>query len=130
MRFVKRTPHNLVFPRCAAVVRHAGAGTTHTTLRAGVPSVPVPHLSDQFGWSDELQRPGVPPSPIRRTRLHAATLASRITQVLNTPRIKQAAMEISARMQADNGPERAAHLIECACAVRASASGSGGMRIE
>lgn len=112
MLFVKRTPHHLVFPRCAAVVHHAGAGTTHTTLRAGVPSVPVPHVSDQFGWSEELQRLGVASAPIRRTSLKAATLASRIRDVLNAPRVKQAAMEMSARMQADNGPETAADLIE------------------
>jgi len=118
--FVKRTPHNLVFPRCAAVVHHAGAGTTHTALRAGVPSVPVPHVSDQFGWSEELQRLGVAPQPIRRPRLNAATLASRITEVLTTQRMKQAAIAISARMQADNGPERAADLIESAYARRAS----------
>ena len=110
--FVKRTPHNLVFPRCAAVVHHAGAGTTHTTLRAGVPSVPVPHVSDQFGWSEELHRLGVAPQPLRRARLNGRRLASRIMKVINAPRMKQAAMEISARMQADNGPETAADLIE------------------
>ena len=110
--FVRRTPHHLVFPRCAAVVHHAGAGTTHTTLRAGVPSVLVPHVSDQFGWSEELRRLGVAPAPIRRTRFTAPTLASRITEVLSTPRMKQAAMAIRSRMQADNGPERAADLIE------------------
>ena len=110
--FVKRTPHNLVFPRCAAVVHHAGAGTTHTTLRAGVPSVAVPHVSDQFGWSEELQRLGVAPAPIRRARLTAATLASRITEVLTTPQMTQAAIAIGSRMQADNGPETAADLIE------------------
>ena len=35
----------------------------------------------------------------------AATLASRITEVLTNPRMKQAAMAMSARMQADNGPD-------------------------
>ncbi len=94
------------------MVHHAGAGTTHTTLRAGVPSVPVPHVSDQFGWSEELQRLGVAPAPIRRARFTAAALASRIIEVISTPRMKQAAMAMSARMQADNGPETAADLIE------------------
>ncbi len=110
--FVKRTPHNLVFPRCAAVVHHAGAGTTHSTLRAGVPSVPVPHVSDQFGWSEELQRLGVAPRPIRRARLTAPALADRIKQVIGDPRMKQAAMAISVQMQSDNGPETAADLVE------------------
>ena len=110
--FVKRTPHNLVFPRCAAVVHHAGAGTTHTTLRAGVPSVPVPHVADQFGWSEELQRLGVAPRPLRRTKLTAPALADRIKQVIGDPRMKQAAMAISVQMQSDNGPETAADLVE------------------
>jgi len=110
--FVKRTPHHRVFPRCAAVVHHAGAGTTHTTLRAGVPSVPVPHVSDQFGWSEELERLGVAPAPLRRSKLTANALASRIRQVIRDSRMKQAAMAIRARMQSDNGPETAADLIE------------------
>jgi sterol 3beta-glucosyltransferase len=112
--FIKRTPHKLVFPRCAAVVHHAGAGTTHTTLRAGVPSVPVPHVSDQFGWSDELHRLGVAPRPIRRAKLSAALLAERIKATIDDPRMKQAAMALGARMQSDNGPETAADLIESA----------------
>jgi len=119
--YVKRTPHKLVFPRCAAVVHHAGAGTTHATLRAGVPSIPVPHVSDQFGWSEELQRLGVAPSPLRRTRLTAAALASRITETLNDPTKKAAAMSMRARMQTDNGAETAAGLIESAFARSATA---------
>jgi sterol 3beta-glucosyltransferase len=110
--FVRRTPHKLVFPRCAAVVHHCGAGTTHTTLRAGTPSVPVPHLSDQYAWTEELQRLGAAPKMLRRSALTAKKLAARITDVLNDPRMKAAAMAMSARMQADNGPETAADLIE------------------
>jgi sterol 3beta-glucosyltransferase len=109
--FVRRVPHKIVFPRCAAVVHHAGAGTTHTTLRAGTPSVPVPHVSDQFLWSSELRRLGVAPAPLRRTKWNAKTLASRIAEVLGDPRMKEAAMALSARMQSDNGPETAANMI-------------------
>ena len=110
--FVTRTPHRLVYPRCAAVVHHAGAGTTHTTLRAGVPSIPVPHVSDQFAWADELRRLGVAPKMIRRTKLTAKALAGRISEVMNNPRMKAAAMAISGRMQHDNGPETAAGMVE------------------
>jgi sterol 3beta-glucosyltransferase len=110
--FVKRAPHKLVFPRCAAVVHHAGAGTTHTTLRAGTPSVPVPHLSDQFLWSKELHRLGAAALPLRRTRWSAATLSARITEVLSSQAMKDAAMRMRARMEPDNGPETAADLIE------------------
>ena len=112
MLFVRRTPHNLVFPRCAAVVHHCGAGTTHTTLRAGAPSIPVPHVSDQFAWAGELHRLGAAPKMLRRTGRNATKLASRIRDVIDDPRMKQAAMAMSARMQHDNGPEMAADLIE------------------
>jgi UDP:flavonoid glycosyltransferase YjiC (YdhE family) len=110
--FVRRTPHKLVFPRCAAIVHHCGAGTTHTTLRAGAPSVPVPHVSDQFAWAAELHRLGAASKMLRRTAWSAKTLASRITEVIGDPRMKQAAMAMSAKMQNDNGPETAADLIE------------------
>lgn len=110
--FVRRTPHAQVFPRCAAVVHHAGAGTTHTTLRAGVPSIPVPHVSDQYLWSDELRRLGVASRPLRRTKLTARALASRIREVVGHAAMKAAAGRIQARMQTDNGPVTAATLIE------------------
>lgn len=117
--FVKRTPHKLVFPRCAAVVHHAGAGTTHATLRAGVPSIPVPHVSDQFAWSDELRRLGVASVPLRRTNLTAPALAARITEVVTNVGMKEHAIAMSERMRADNGTETAASLIE-----RATESGA------
>jgi UDP:flavonoid glycosyltransferase YjiC (YdhE family) len=112
MLFVKRTPHRLVFPRCAAIVHHAGAGTTHTTLRAGAPSVPVPHVSDQYGWSDELHRLGIASQPLRRPRLTAEALASRIATVAGNEAMKSAAARLQARMAGDNGPLTAAVMVE------------------
>jgi sterol 3beta-glucosyltransferase len=110
--FIKRAPHNVVFSRCAAVVHHAGAGTTHTTLRAGTPSVPVPHVSDQFLWSNELHRLGVAPKALRRTKWSVQALADRITQTVGNQSMKQAALLMRDRMKNDNGPETAADLID------------------
>lgn len=109
---VGRTPHAQVFPRCAAVVHHCGAGTTHTTLKAGVPSVCVPHVSDQFGWADELRRLGVAPAAEPRRSLTAPRLARRIKEALADPGMQTRAAAVSARMRDDDGPARAAVLIE------------------
>jgi len=109
---VGRSPHAQVFPRCAAVVYHCGAGTTHTTLRAGVPSVCVPHVSDQFAWAEELRRLGVAPAAVPRRSLTAARLARRIKEALATPAMRTKAAAIAGRMQKDDGPRRAAELIE------------------
>ena len=45
---IREAPHNILFPRVAAVVHHGGAGTTAAAIRAGVPQVVIPHLGDQF----------------------------------------------------------------------------------
>lgn len=49
---VRELPHEWLFPRCAAVVYHGGAGTVARVVQAGVPSVIVPVLRffDQPGW--------------------------------------------------------------------------------
>ena len=113
---VGRTPHAQVFPRCAAVVHHCGAGTTHTTLQAGVPSVCVPHVSDQFGWAEELRRLGAAPRAVTRRALTAAKLATRITEALADPGMRTRAAAVAERMKHDDGPARAAVLIEEAAA--------------
>ncbi|MFZ4701204.1 MAG: glycosyltransferase, partial [Candidatus Methylumidiphilus sp.] len=41
-------PHSQIFPHCAAVVHHGGAGTTQTALTHGLPSVIVAHIADQY----------------------------------------------------------------------------------
>lgn len=107
-----RSPHAQVFPRCAAIVHHCGAGTTHTSLKAGVPSVCVPHVSDQQGWAEELQRLGVAPAAAPRRTLTAPRLARRIQEALADPGMRTRAAALAERMKDDDGPARAAVLIE------------------
>lgn len=42
--------HGWLFPQCAAVVHHGGAGTVHAVLAAGVPQVVCSVFSDQPFW--------------------------------------------------------------------------------
>jgi UDP:flavonoid glycosyltransferase YjiC (YdhE family) len=74
--------------------------------------VPIPHVSDQFAWSEELARLGVAPRAIRRTRLNATILADRIRQVLDDAEMKRRALAMRDRMKDDDGPSTAADLIE------------------
>lgn len=56
---VPEVSHRWLFPRCAGVVHHGGAGTTARAARCGVPQVLVPHVTDQFYWRERLRRLGV-----------------------------------------------------------------------
>jgi UDP:flavonoid glycosyltransferase YjiC (YdhE family) len=109
---VRRSPYNKVFPRCAMVVHHGGAGTTQSTLLAGRPSIVVAHIADQFFWGSELERLGVAGKTLRRKGLNAKQLAAGITHVLATPPMAQRAASLGARMSAEDGVSKAVQLLE------------------
>lgn len=104
--------HKIIFPRCALVVHHGGAGTSHSTLLAGAPSVVVAHAADQFFWASELQRLGAAPKMLRIKSLTAENLASRIRAVLHAPEMKENAMRISAAAKDEDRVAKAVELIE------------------
>jgi UDP:flavonoid glycosyltransferase YjiC (YdhE family) len=97
-------PHDWLFPRTAAVVHHAGAGTTGAGLRAGVPAVPVPVLVDQPFWADRLHRLGVAPDPLPLHELTADALADALRSCLDRPSYRDRATELAHRIRADDGP--------------------------
>lgn len=66
---VPKLPHTWLFPHVSVVVHHGGPGTTGTGLRAGVPSVLVPHIGDQSFWARRVMELGVGPQPIPRRHL-------------------------------------------------------------
>ncbi len=77
---VDDVPHALLFPRCAAVIHHCGAGTTAAALHAGAPSIPVPGIMDQPFWAQRLHRMGAGTAPLPR---HALTIDA-LTDALRT----------------------------------------------
>ena len=96
-------PHDWLFPRVAAVVHHAGAGTTAAALRAGVPAVPVPVLADQPFWARRLHHLGASPRPIPMPSLNGDRLAAALHDVRDNPHYAARAQAISARITAEDG---------------------------
>jgi UDP:flavonoid glycosyltransferase YjiC (YdhE family) len=104
-------PHDWLFPRTAAVVHHAGAGTTGAGLRAGVPAVPVPVLVDQPFWADRLHRLGVAPHPLPMHELTADTLADALRSCLDRPGYRDRATGLARRVRAEDGASAVLSLI-------------------
>jgi sterol 3beta-glucosyltransferase len=96
-------PHDWLFPRTAAVVHHAGAGTTGAGLRAGVPAVPVPVLVDQPFWADRLHRIGVAPQPLPLHEVTADTLSDALRACLDRSTYRDRATELAHRIRAEDG---------------------------
>lgn len=59
--------HPALFPLCAGVIHHGGAGTLDTALRAGTPQLILPDRLDQFWHGARLRELGVSPAHIRKT---------------------------------------------------------------
>jgi sterol 3beta-glucosyltransferase len=111
MFILESAPHSWLFPRMAAVVHHGGAGTTAAGLRAGVPSIIIPHSNDQFAWGRRVYELGIGSKPIPRKNLTAEKLSDAIKIVL-ADEIKEAAKDLGIKIQSENGAKKAAGIID------------------
>lgn len=114
--YLSHAPHDQVFPRCAAIVHHGGAGTTHSATRAGCPSIVVEHLLDQTFWGNALKRAGVALPMLHARTVTAKKLSRTIRQVLESPSMRERARHVGTLMLKEDGVGQAVKLIEEACA--------------
>ncbi len=110
--FIRKAPHQNIFPLCSAVVHHGGAGSTQTATLAGCPSIVVPYGFDQPFWAGVLQGLGIAPKPLPRLKLTAQKLAHAIKLVLNNPEMKQKAESIALKIRDEDGVSNAVKIIE------------------
>ncbi|MFE2102010.1 glycosyltransferase [Streptomyces sp. NPDC059468] len=103
MLTVDEVPHSALFPRTAAVVHHAGAGTTAAGLRAGVPAVPVPIQFDEGFWSARLVSLGVAPAAVPLRRLTVGTLSTALLRATREGSYAERARALGERIRAEDG---------------------------
>ncbi|GGR09151.1 glycosyltransferase [Streptomyces netropsis] len=100
---VGSVPHGWLMPRMAGVVHHAGAGTTGAGLRAGVPAVPMPVLTDQPWWAARLVQLGVSPRVLPHRELTASRLADAMRRATGEPRFTERATAFAKRLAQEDG---------------------------
>lgn len=96
-------PHRWLFPRMAAVVHHGGAGTTAAGLRAGKPTMIIPHLGDQPYWGRRVRELGVGAKPVTRHTLTEASLARGIRQITSDTAMQARAAALGERIRGEDG---------------------------
>ncbi len=97
-----KAPHSWLFPRCAAIVHHGGAGTTHEALRWGKPSLVCPVFGDQPFWGAQVHKIGAGPAPIRQKSLTPSKLARALMQ-LEDPVYRVGAKRVADIMASEPG---------------------------
>ncbi|MFF9838743.1 glycosyltransferase [Streptomyces sp. NPDC013740] len=100
---VDEVPHSLLFPRTAAVVHHAGAGTTGAVLRAGAPTVPVPVQFDAAFWASRLTALGTAPGSVPLPRLTSGALARALRRATEDDAHRVRARAVADRLAGEDG---------------------------
>jgi len=109
---IEGAPHGRLFPRCAAVVHHGGAGTTAAALRSGRPSVVIPFFGDQPFWGRRVEALGVGPAPLPAKRLEAPALAAAVRQATTSAAMRERAEALGAAIRAEDGVAEAVRFVE------------------
>ncbi len=100
---VETISHDWLFERCCVVVHHGGAGTTAAALKAGVPSVVVPHMIDQHAWGRTIHELGAGPAPIPRRKLSKQALQQAIAAAVTDGSFREHAAALGRQIREENG---------------------------
>ena len=104
-------PYQSLLPRASVVVHHGGVGTTSQGLLAGVPTLIVPFAFDQSDNAEHAWRLGVSRT-VYRNSYRAPRVERELSELLERPEYRRNAVAVSNKLKQENGPARAAGLIE------------------
>jgi UDP:flavonoid glycosyltransferase YjiC (YdhE family) len=88
-------------------VHHGGAGTTSAALRAGVPSLVVPFIADQWFWGGRVAALGAGPLLFSRRKLDAARFGAALRDLVQNPSYRAGAERVAAELAVEDGVGRA-----------------------
>jgi UDP:flavonoid glycosyltransferase YjiC (YdhE family) len=97
--FVEGIPYDSVMEKVYAVIHHGGAGTTHTALKHGCPTLIVPHIIDQFIWNERVFQLGAGPKGISMNKLPSEKFIALVKDLYNNPAYAAGAKEIAHTIQ-------------------------------
>mgnify|MGYP001260955422 CR=1 FL=1 len=96
VRLVGQVNYATILPMCRAAVHHGGAGTTAAGLRAGLPTLILWDVADQFIWATQVKRLKVGAAK-RLSNISRKSLVRQLREILS-PDYRARAREFAARM--------------------------------
>ena len=112
MMAIGSVPHSWLFRQGYCVIHHCGFGTASAAMIYGIPSIPVPHILDQFSFSNTLYSLGVSTQPVRSSELSEERIIQAISEMKqNYTKIKENVTSISEKIQSEHGLATAVELI-------------------
>lgn len=108
---VESAPHAQLFPRAAAIVHQAGAGTLGQALRSGRPMLITPFAHDQYDNADRAARLGVA-RVLYPPRYTAARAAEHLDALLRSDGYRARAEKVGCEARSEDGVARACGTIE------------------
>jgi sterol 3beta-glucosyltransferase len=105
-------PHTWLLPRACCLVHHGGFGTTASGLKAGTPSLVIPHIIDQFYWGQRVFELGAGPKPIPRKELSVEKLSDALLQAARDEELRAGAARIGSQIRAEDGLGSAVRLVK------------------
>lgn len=111
---IESCPHDWLFPQCAAVVHHGGAGTLAAGIRAGRPTIVCATQGDQPFHGSLVQTQGIGkyPGMIGSSKVTAEHLAAGIKEVTTDESLIAAAQAMSVQVQSEDGAANAISFID------------------
>lgn len=106
-------PHSWLFRQGWCAVHHCGFGTASASLIYAIPSIPIPHVLDQYGFAQQLVNCQTAVEPIMAKALNEERIVQAVEEMKKTYfEKKDKADEISEKIRSENGLEYAVDLIE------------------
>jgi UDP:flavonoid glycosyltransferase YjiC (YdhE family) len=111
VRQVPYAPFSELLPRCAAIVHHAGIGTSAQALRAGIPQLATPFAHDQHDNAARMMRLGVA-AKVEPRAYRAGGVAARLRAMLECEEVKSHCRAIARWFDGIDSMEETCELIE------------------
>ncbi len=107
----KQIPYSWLLREVKMVVHHFGFGTTAEVLKAGLPSIPIPHIFDQKIRASTIHKLGYAYKPLDINKINSNILSNAIIQVKNNQKIKRKCIDAQFMILNEKGTDNAVKLI-------------------